>query len=134
MIYDLNNHSFLRFFTEKKSYTGGQSNREEWPLTAETVNQSRPLGRENCVREICVICKSDEEHKPKCRTSSCTYRTLCKLCTKVGARSTYIGETSRSIIERMGEHANDAVKQDKGSHIMNHQKHAHFREWEELGG
>ena len=88
----------------------------------------------HCGRDICPPCDEGEEGKRQnCRTRSILYETSCKLCNpednkKVvqpsGSKSkrvgVYVGETSRSLSERMGEHVQDARAFREGSHIVKH--------------
>ena len=54
----------------------------------------------------------------------------CRLCLKEGTQSTYIGETSRSLMERWGEHVEDSKKRQEGSHIAEHMMTIHPEAWE----
>ena len=95
----------------------------------------------HCGRDNCPPCEgSDDKKRQDCRTRSILYRTSCKLCNKPeqpsnhqegdqhhhSTRTTkvqagvYLGESSRSLHERMVEHMYDAKTLDPGSHIAKH--------------
>ena len=102
----------------------------------------------HCNREVCHPCDSTiEEKRQNCRERSVLYETSCKLCNpetkkpsnqqealndQAGQRThppgrlgVYLGETSRSLHERMAEHVEDAVKFRSGSHIVKHWMEEH---------
>ncbi len=103
------------------------------PQLQRLLVRSDPWSGGDCGRTDCVVCQVEGDNRVDCRVTNCTYRTSCKLCEQEGSRSSYIGETSRSVKERMGEHAGDARKDDEGSHIAAHLRERHHREWTELG-
>ena len=94
-------------------------------------------------RDLCHPCDSTAEDKRQnCRERSILYETSCKLCNpdeKGGPHSNlqpdqlqpkarlgvYLGETSRSLHERMAEHVDDARKFQAGSHIVKHWMEVH---------
>lgn len=103
------------------------------PQLQSLLTRSDPWAGGDCGRDKCAICTQDWETKPNCRKSNTTYRTVCQLCKAQGDRSTYVGESSRSLYERIGEHREDAQKALEGSHIATHLQSAHPEEWTDLG-
>ena len=93
---------------------------------------------QHCGREPCVPCDTTvEKTRQDCRTRNLRYETYCLLCNptegskikptgiknpKIGW---YLGETSRSLHERMEEHYNDARSFKPGSHILKHWIESH---------
>lgn len=59
---------------------------------------SRPYDRKTCFNRRCQICPRLTDGSD-CSTVGVVYRIICKLCNQV-----YIGETSRSLHERLMEH------------------------------
>ena len=47
-----------------------------------------------------------------------------------GHRTVYVGESSRSLKERFGEHAQDTTKDTETSHMAGHLKSTHLQDWE----
>ena len=103
------------------------------PQLQRLLTRSDPWAGGECNRDNCAICTQDWDSKPNCRQTNTTYRTICQLCKSQGARTTYIGESSRSLFERMGEHREDAKSGLEGSHIASHLQTAHPGEWSDLG-
>ena len=50
----------------------------------------------------------------------------------MGKEAVYVGETSRTMKERSGEHLEDAKKEKESSHIWNHQTSVHGEEKMEM--
>lgn len=48
------------------------------------------------------------------------YSTRCKICKTEGKDTRYIGETSRSLYERLAEHVHDAWNKKDLSHMRTH--------------
>ena len=57
-----------------------------------------------CGRPHCYVCKFSGGKGISCRSESVCYQMTCSLCEKEGRRIIYIGETSRSSMERIYEH------------------------------
>lgn len=95
-----------------------------------TLTKQDPWNGEDCERPSCVICTSYGDKKPDCRTRNTTYRTTCKLCMGESVAACFIGETSRSMKERIGEHLEDLRKDMDGSHMAQHLKDTHPEVWE----
>ena len=97
----------------------------------------------HCRREVCHPCDgTSDEKRQNCRERSILYETSCKLCNPEEAKKgpsnpqqgevqpegrlgVYLGESSRSLHERMGEHVDDARKFRSGSHIVKHWMDVH---------
>ena len=61
-----------------------------------------PWGSE-CKEIACKVCKEGDE-KRICNRRNIVYRSTCLICKDQGKKSIYIGETSRTLLERAGEH------------------------------
>ena len=84
-------------------------------------------------RELCITCNQGGEDIPACTRSSVVYENICTQCnpsamaqgelTKQaqGAKSLYVGESSRSIQERASEHLGAARRKEETSHMSKHQ-------------
>ena len=85
-----------------------------------------------CGREECITCTQGGDDLPDCTRRSILYESICTKCNP-GAKepgplkspetevpSIYVGESSRSIFERAGEHWKAYVKRDTDSHIWKH--------------
>ena len=90
-----------------------------------------------CGREDCITCTQGAEQIPPCTKKSAIYENVCSKCNKrAGSKepvvqtnieipSIYVGETSRSIKERGGEHIAAYRSSNKDSHIFKHQSMEH---------
>ena len=89
-------------------------------------------GGSQCDREDCTTCTQGGEEVPDCTRRSVLYESICTKCNG-GAReagplkvpnskvpSIYVGESSRSIYERAGEHWRAYQKKNTDSHIWKH--------------
>ena len=90
-----------------------------------------------CGRGDCITCIQGAEEIPPCTKQSMVYENVCLACNK-GARSKeqvvqanieipsiYVGESSRSIKERGGEHWAAFRSKNQDSHILKHQMMIH---------
>ena len=89
-------------------------------------------GGEAFGRGGCYTCRQDDDSKVNCYTRSTVYESSCLLCHPGGKKDKmgstmveqggglYIGETSRSLYERVGEHFEDANKLERESHMVKH--------------
>ena len=100
---------------------------------ANMVNEDMGKGL-HCGRDDCPPCEGGEENKRQnCRLRSILYETSCLLCNPVENKNdkkkeragVYIGESSRSLSERIGEHVDDARAFKEGSHIVKHWMEKH---------
>ena len=86
-----------------------------------------------CGRSDCIPCNQCSEHVPNCTKRSVIYENMCSVCNP-GAKekkeikasnpdipSIYVGETARSIKERIEEHHQAYKSRNQESHIMKHQ-------------
>ena len=78
-----------------------------------------PLGGLDCDDDACPIC-SEEGGRPICMVKNAIYTNTCKECLKEGRQTKYVGETSRTVIERAKEHARDRLDYKKSSHMRDH--------------
>ena len=62
-----------------------------------------PWGGVECWDKSCPVC-CEEKEKQICRSRNVVYKAVCQDCAEEGRKYTYIGETSRSLAERAGEH------------------------------
>ena len=63
--------------------------------------------------------------KPNCYKRSLTYTNSCELCKAKNVNAVYIGETSRSIMERGLEHKKDGDSKKDTSHMWTHANQEH---------
>ena len=99
--------------------------------------QTRTWSGSKCGREECITCNQEGEELPECTRRSIVYESICTSCnpgaTKKGeleevmrgAPSLYVGESSRSIQERAGEHWGAARRGEDESHMVRHQRQVH---------
>ena len=86
-----------------------------------------------CGRERCMTCKQNDDRKVDCFASSVVYKSSCQLCHPPGTEKdensstgmdkgegTYVGGTSRSVDERVGEHYVGLEALRKDSHMVKH--------------
>ena len=118
---------------------GGTSLKQSLPNT-------NPWAGEHCGREKCRLCGQGDETKQDCMRRCIVYESRCLGCEgdkdlideekgrlDKGALLTrnggiYVGETSRSLMERMGEHWEDFKSEKDDSHIFKHWELVHGRE------
>ena len=84
------------------------------------LQKSEPFGKKLCGREGCASC--ERGLGLDCREHACVYSIKCKDCRERGVEKEYVGQTNRSIGERMDEHVKDIIgkKVDKslGRHAV----------------
>ena len=90
-----------------------------------------------CGREECVPCCQGGEEIPPCTRTSVVYENICVTCNPEATRrgdmetpatdqpSLYVGESSRSLQERIKEHWGSYKRKEEGSHIRKHQDLQH---------
>ena len=99
-------------------------------------------GGTQCRCKDCTTCTQGGEDIPDCTRRNILYESICTKCNK-GAKnsgrlkvpnssvpSIYVGESSRSIYERSGEHWKAYRKRNTDSHIWKHHLIHHYREGE----
>ena len=67
-----------------------------------------PWGGPPCPRANCRVCENNKE-EVICRTKNLIYANVCLICKTKGEDTRYIGETSRSLGQRAGEHWDKCV-------------------------
>ena len=89
-------------------------------------------GGSQCEREDCTTCTQEGEDLPDCTTRGIVYESICTKCNPGATRpgplvtanktvpSVYVGESSRSVYERAGEHWNAYKNRRPDSHIWKH--------------
>ena len=75
-----------------------------------------PWGGIQCADISCPICL-EESDRPICNVANAIYSNTCKQCKTEGKSTQYIGETSRTVIERAKEHTRDRGDPKKSSHM-----------------
>ena len=90
-----------------------------------------------CERLECIPCAQGGEEVPECTRTSVVYENICLTCNPKAASkgelveqradipSLYVGESSRSLQERIVEHWSSYRRKDEGSHIRKHQDQHH---------
>ena len=86
------------------------------------LQRSNPFKVKKCGRDDCILCEKDMN--VNCRTRGCVYEILCVECSKK-----YIGQTGRSIFERINEHFIDWIKHKEGSVLFDHSRKVHNNEY-----
>ena len=69
------------------------------------IQKSNPFKNDKCGKEDCVICKNDQ--KVNCKARGVVYEVECL---EEGCGMKYMGQTGRSLYERMKEHNNWNVR------------------------
>ena len=95
---------------------------------------------QGCGRQKCFPCKQEGERKQECKVRNIVYESECSLCTgeknekstgteaslrKEGEPHMYVGESSRSLQERAGDHFSDARRGVKKGHMLDHMDRVH---------
>ena len=95
---------------------------------------------EKCGREECTPCGQNLEKTQDCTVRNIVYESRCGLCNPGGETglknladgrelpSIYVGETSRPLKERAGEHVSDYNKGAEDSHMLKHWSLSHKNE------
>ena len=91
------------------------------PTMAQILYNKQPWSKELCGRPSCLPCLA----KPgSCRRSGVTYRVICLTCKDKEVRSTYIGESHRSLFDRSAEHEAALISKNRGYSVV--------KQWEEV--
>ena len=93
----------------------------------EEVSNPTPWKQQHCGRQKCQACTSKEGI---CKAKGAVYKIECSDCKSEGISSVYIGETHRTIWDRITEHFNLLEKQSTDSALLKHWLSHH----EEKGG
>ena len=83
-----------------------------------------PWGGIACDDLKCPICL-EESDRPICKVANAIYTNTCKICMKEGKKTQYVGETSRTLIERSKEHHRDKKDMKRTSHMREHMLDEH---------
>ena len=90
-----------------------------------------------CGRGDCIPCTQEAEFLQPCTTTSVVYENICRECNPgAGGKrelesvettipTAYVGETSRSVKERIGEHWSSYRSKGSESHLYKHQELHH---------
>ena len=91
-----------------------------------------------CGRKHCHPCQQDSEKREDCAKENILYKSRCTPCNGMekgkeddnikdnrDSASIYVGETSRSLMERAKEHHDDYRKNRDDSHMMKHWANSH---------
>ena len=103
------------------------------PLSLLLTNNN-PWGTKDCQREDCQTCAQGDEKQIDCKKRNVLYESYCTLCNPVEVKrgkkdeitflkegkGVYVGESSRSLYERTGEHVADRVAKKEESHQIKH--------------
>ena len=85
-----------------------------------------PWAKDRCKDSNCIVCR--QEGKSDCKTKGVVYKHDCLICKKEGRRSTYWGQTSKSLLERATEHDKEMKDRSDKSHAYFHIRDCHTKE------
>ena len=97
--------------------TGGRSMKREF-------QRSNPMETAGCDDVNCLPCKTGRGSGGRCLSSGVNYAVECQLC-PAGARSLYLGETSRNLYTRCLEHEEMKRSGSDKSFMLKHQTREH---------
>ena len=89
-----------------------------------TLSKSDPFRKTVCHQDKCKMCKLNSN--AKCKSRGAVYQMKCQGC--IGKRTNdglYVGETARSLGERIGEHLTKYEAKDKNSVFHKHVEEKH---------
>ena len=86
------------------------------------LQKSNPYPKERCSRVDCAMCEYGKIGE--CRTRGCVYKIKCKEDGKE-----YIGQTGRSIYERLKEEMTDLQRKGENSPLWKHAEECHEGQW-----
>ena len=95
-----------------------------------------------CGRENCGTCQQGDDRPQKCFTRNVLYESCCQKCASdhppkkpspmeelngadLYQQGVYVGETSRSLFERVWEHQRDRGNREEDSHMIKHWREEH---------
>ena len=104
----------LRF---KVVETGGR-------MVKNIVQNSNPTASPGCTDEECLACRDGGGLGGPCRKGNIQYEVMCKLCPEENG-SCYVGETSRNLYTRGGEHLKKYEGGNDESFMKKHQDETH---------
>ena len=72
------------------------------------LSRNNPFKRKHCDRPLCPLAASGDDCKEACYKEGVVYQASCNICTSEDkTNSVYIGETSRTLYTRIGQHVKD---------------------------
>ena len=97
------------------------------------LSSNNPFPRSECSRQDCPLAVAGTPCREQCHTEGLVYAADCLTCEREGKpRSTYIGESSRTLFVRTGQHRKDFHKATRvgedlehSSWMWDHQREAH---------
>ena len=104
-------------------------------LLKELLVATNPWANNPCKRTKCLVCDGDlGEIEVDCLSQGLVYEVWCTLCMREkGEKHLYLGETSRSLVERAGKHMdmlrNQSQKNFMVKHIAEHHMDLTKQEW-----
>ena len=81
-----------------------------------------PWRSSHCGRPNCAPCKSKEG---SCKSRGVTYEICCLDCKEEGVRSVYLGETHRTLWDRIREHMDGLDRQTEANCLVKHWRELH---------
>ena len=88
------------------------------------VQKSNPTETAGCENDRCVACRPGRGEGGPCRGSNINYEIECQLC-PADKRSKYVGESSRNLFTRGGEHESNYRRRSEKSFMRKHQAKEH---------
>ena len=88
------------------------------------VQKSNPTATPGCTDDSCLACKRGGGQGGPCRKGNIQYEVACHLCPDED-RGMYLGETSRNLFTRGGEHLRNFEKDGEESFMRRHQEEEH---------
>ena len=91
------------------------------------LQSSNPTATQGCTDSSCIACQHGKGEGGNCRINNITYEVECLLCKgqEGGERSTYVGESSRNLFTRGGEHKSKYENHKDDSFLVKHQLEEH---------
>lgn len=86
------------------------------------LQRSNPTATPGCSKQDCLGCRSKRGEGGQCHQNNVNYEITCKLCGEADP-TVYIGETSRNMYTRGGEHMR--MRKDEDSFMSRHMREKH---------
>ena len=87
--------------------------------------RKNPWSGRDCKRVSCLTCVPGSNKNPNCRRRNIVYANQCQSCKEDGKNVLYIGESCRSLHERLQEHYQDVGDPAAESHMRVHCEEVH---------